>query len=219
MPNSSTENNLNNSSNVPNKGYLITKRIFDIFGSSLGIILSLIPGIITAIAIKKEDPDGPVLYESIRIGKDGKPFKMYKFRSMYKNADKRKKELLEQNEVEGAMFKMHNDPRVTKVGHVIRKYSIDELPQFINVFKGDMSLVGPRPPLPDEVAKYDDHDRLRLAVEPGCTGLWQVSGRSALSFKQMVELDLKYIKNRSILLDLDIMFRTVKIMIVPNTTS
>jgi lipopolysaccharide/colanic/teichoic acid biosynthesis glycosyltransferase len=138
---------------------------------------------------------------------------MYKFRSMVSNAEEKLKDLLAQNEIEGAMFKMKNDPRITKIGKFIRKTSIDELPQLINVLRGEMSLVGPRPPLVREVAEYTDYDKLRLTVKPGCTGLWQVSGRNELSFKEMVELDLKYIQNRSVLFDLRIIFKTFKVLL------
>jgi len=144
---------------------------------------------------------------------------MYKFRSMYIDADERLKDLLKYNEVDGAMFKIKDDPRVTSVGRVIRKYSIDELPQLWNVFKGDMSLVGPRPPLEREVEQYSDYDLQRLLVKPGCTGLWQVGDRNAVGFDGMVQLDIRYIRHISLLQDLIIMLRTVYIMIVPNTAS
>ncbi len=137
---------------------------------------------------------------------------MYKFRSMVSDAEKQLDELLERNEIEGAMFKMKNDPRITKVGKWIRKTSIDELPQLWNVIRGDMSLVGPRPALPREVQEYTSYERLRLKVTPGCTGLWQVSGRNALSFREMVELDLHYIERRSLLLDLKLILLTVRVM-------
>ncbi|GAC91764.1 putative colanic biosynthesis UDP-glucose lipid carrier transferase [Anoxybacillus ayderensis] len=164
-----------------------------------------------------EDPKGPVFFKQIRVGKDGKQFYMYKFRSMVTDAETKLQELLKYNEVSGAMFKMKNDPRVTKVGRFIRKTSIDELPQLWNVLKGEMSLVGPRPPLPREVAQYTEYDKQRLLVTPGCTGLWQVSGRNDLGFNEMVELDLKYIRERSILYDLKIILKTIKIMIKPNS--
>ena len=135
---------------------------------------------------------------------------------MVTNADELLEKLRDQNEVEGAMFKMKEDPRITKVGKFIRKYSLDELPQLLNVVGGSMSIVGPRPPLPYEVKEYTDYDRQRLMVKPGATGMWQVGGRNALSFNQMVELDLTYINERSVWLDLKIMFETVKVMIKPN---
>ncbi len=162
------------------------------------------------------DDFGNPFYSQVRVGKDGRHFQMWKFRSMVKNADALKKELLELNEVRGAMFKMKEDPRVTKVGRFIRKYSLDELPQLFNVLKGDMSLVGPRPPLPEEVAQYTDYHKQRLLVTPGCTGLWQVTARNEVDFEEMVELDLDYIQRRSLMLDLWILMMTVKIMIKPN---
>lgn len=196
--------------------YYNIKRAFD-FVASLGALIILSPVLlIIAVCIKNEDPRNPVLYSQIRLGIDGKPFKMYKFRSMVVNADQRIKELLDQNEIDGAMFKIKDDPRITKVGKFIRKYSLDELPQLYNVLIGDMSLVGPRPPLPREVSEYTKYDKQRLFVIPGCTGLWQVSGRNALTFSEMVDLDLSYIQKSSVIFDLVILFRTVKIMILPN---
>lgn len=170
-----------------------------------------------AIAIKIEDPKGPVFYSQIRLGKKQSPFKIYKFRSMIVDADKHLKDLLDENEVDGAMFKMKEDPRVTKIGQFIRKYSIDELPQLVNVLMGNMSLVGPRPPLPREVRQYTDYDKQRLSVKPGCTGLWQVSGRNDVGFHEMVELDLKYINTRNIFVDLYVLVKTVFIFIKPNS--
>lgn len=158
-----------------------------------------------------------LFYSQERIGKDEKPFKMWKFRSMIVNADKMVEQLEEQNEIDGAMFKIKDDPRVTKVGHVIRKYSLDELPQLRNVLKGDMSLVGPRPPLPIEVADYTDYDKLRLTVTPGCTGLWQVTKRNDADFDEMVELDLEYINNSSLWFDFKILLKTVGVVIHPNS--
>lgn len=142
---------------------------------------------------------------------------MWKFRSMIVNADKMVEQLEEQNEIDGAMFKIKDDPRVTKVGHIIRKYSLDELPQLWNVLKGDMSLVGPRPPLPMEVADYTDYDKLRLIVTPGCTGLWQVTKRNDADFDKMVELDLEYINNSSLWFDFKILLKTVGVVIHPNS--
>ncbi|OAO82036.1 sugar transferase [Anoxybacillus flavithermus] len=199
------------------KSYLIAKRTMDIIGAMIGLISLSWLFLIVAVLIKLEDPKGPVFFKQIRVGKDGKQFYMYKFRSMVTDAEKRLKELLKYNEVSGAMFKMKNDPRVTKVGKFIRKTSIDELPQLWNVLKGEMSLVGPRPPLPREVAQYTEYDKQRLLVTPGCTGLWQVSGRNDLGFDEMVELDLKYIRERSLLYDIRIILKTIKIMIKPNS--
>lgn len=199
------------------KGYLIAKRIMDICGALIGLICLSWLFLIVALLIKLEDPKGPVFFKQVRVGKDGKEFYMYKFRSMVANAEELLESLLHLNETTGAMFKMKNDPRVTKVGKFIRKTSIDELPQLWNVLKGDMSLVGPRPPLPREVAQYTEYDKQRLLVTPGCTGLWQVSGRNDLGFDEMVELDLKYIRERSLLYDIKIIFKTIKIMIRPNS--
>jgi len=192
--------------------YKYSKRTIDICGAILGLIFLSFLFLIIALAIKIEDPNGPIFFSQTRIGRNGRRFKMYKFRSMVSNAEEILKDLLELNEVSGAMFKLKDDPRVTKVGKFIRKTSIDELPQLWNVLKGDMSLVGPRPPLPREVDEYTDYDLQRLLVLPGCTGLWQVSGRNDLSFYEMVELDLKYIENRSIILDIKIIFKTVIIL-------
>lgn len=199
------------------KSYLITKRMMDIIGALIGLIALSWLFFLVAILIKLEDRKGPVFFKQVRVGKDGKEFYMYKFRSMVTDAEAKLQELLKYNEVSGAMFKMKNDPRVTKIGKFIRKTSIDELPQLWNVLKGEMSLVGPRPPLPREVAQYTEYDKQRLLVTPGCTGLWQVSGRNDFGFNEMVELDLKYIRERSLLYDIKIIFKTVKVMIHPNS--
>lgn len=192
--------------------YFICKRGIDIMASLAGLFLLAPLFIVLAVLIKLEDPRGAVFFSQIRIGKDEKPFRMYKFRSMVSNAEELLQDLLHQNEISGAMFKMKEDPRITRIGRIIRKTSIDELPQLFNVLKGDMSLVGPRPPLPREVEEYTDYDKLRLTVTPGCTGLWQVSGRNELSFAEMVQLDLEYIEQRSPMLDTKILFKTVKVM-------
>ena len=191
---------------------LIVKRAFDIIASSIMLILISPVLLVTALAIKFTSK-GPVIYKQQRIGKNGKFFMMLKFRSMVENADSQLEQLEKYNEIEGLAFKMKNDPRVTKVGRFIRKYSIDELPQLINVIKGDMSLVGPRPPLPYEVEKYGDWEWRRLEVLPGITGLWQVSGRSDLSFQQWVNLDIYYIENWSLGLDLKILLKTIPVVI------
>ncbi|MCW6174345.1 sugar transferase [Lactiplantibacillus plantarum] len=183
------------------------KRFFDILLSIIGIILLIPVFIITAILIKVDNPDGPIIYSQIRIGKNGHPFRMYKFRSMVVNADKMLKGLLDQNDIEGAMFKMKSDPRVTKIGRTIRKYSIDELPQLLNVIKGDMSLVGPRPPLKREVEDYTEYDKQRLLVVPGCTGIWQVSERNKVGFHEMVKLDIKYINSSNLWFDFFILLQ------------
>ncbi|WP_457801172.1 sugar transferase [Limosilactobacillus reuteri] len=191
------------------------KRLFDIIAAACGIVILSPLMIIIAFLIKDED-HGPIFYKQVRVGKDGKPFKMYKFRSMFVNADQMLAKLKEQNDVEGPMFKMKDDPRVTKIGHFICKHSLDELPQFFNVIKGDMSLVGPRPPLPTEVAKYSEYDKQRLYVTPGCTGLWQATERNEVGFSEMVQLDLEYIKKANFLFDLWIIWETIKIIFIPN---
>lgn len=196
--------------------YHFFKRFFDELLSIIAIILLIPVFVVTTILIKIDDPNGPIIYSQIRIGKNGQLFKMYKFRSMVVNADKNLETLLKYNAIEGPMFKMKSDPRVTKIGKVIRRYSIDELPQLLNVIKGDMALVGPRPPLEREVKKYTKYDRQRLLVMPGCTGLWQVSGRNGLNFDEMVSLDLMYINKSSFHYDLWILVRTIWIMFVPN---
>ncbi|MDM5211546.1 sugar transferase [Peribacillus sp. NJ4] len=196
-----------------NLSYLRMKRLIDIFGSIIGLILLSPIFLIVAILIKIEDPKGPVFFKQVRVGRDETEFQMYKFRSMVSNAEEQLKDLLALNEVSGAMFKMKNDPRITKIGKFIRKTSIDELPQLLNVLKGEMSLVGPRPPLRREVDEYLPFDKQRLLVTPGCTGLWQVNGRNSLGFEEMVKLDIYYIYNRNILFDIKIILKTVKCMI------
>ncbi|WP_353949385.1 sugar transferase [Sporolactobacillus sp. Y61] len=193
--------------------YLFFKRVMDIFGALIGLILLSPVFLIVALAIKLEDPKGRIIFKQIRVGKNGKTFYIYKFRSMVTNAEQLLVKLLEKNDTNGAMFKMKNDPRVTRIGRFIRRTSIDELPQLVNVLRGDMSLVGPRPPLPREVIDYSEYDKQRLIVRPGCTGLWQVSGRSDLGFKDMVQLDLTYIQNRSIWTDIKIIFKTLGVMV------
>lgn len=196
--------------------FRLFKRSIDILGSLLGLVLLSPIFLIVAVLIRKEDSSGPVVFSQKRVGIHGNSFTMYKFRSMCIDAEERFSDLIELNEVEGAMFKMKDDPRVTKIGKKIRKTSIDELPQLLNVLKGDMSLVGPRPPLQREVVEYSQRDLQRLSVKPGCTGLWQVRGRNDVQFDDMVDFDLEYIKNQSIWNDLKIIFQTVKVMICPN---
>lgn len=196
--------------------FLFIKRMIDIFGSIVGLIILAPLFLIVALAIKKEEKDGSVFFSQIRIGKDGNEFRMYKFRSMCMNAEDKLIHLLELNEVEGAMFKIKNDPRVTRIGRFIRKTSIDELPQLLNVLQGNMSLVGPRPPLVREVENYSTYDKQRLLVKPGCTGVWQISGRNDVGFDDMVELDVRYIRNLKILNDIKIILKTAWIMIKPN---
>lgn len=185
------------------------KRSTDIVASMMIMLLLSPLFLLTALAIWIENP-APVLYSQVRVGRNGKHFRFYKFRSMVPNADKIKSQLAEQNEsADGVIFKMKKDPRITKVGRIIRKLSIDELPQLFNVLKGDMSLVGPRPPLPDEVAEYTLEDRKRLHVIPGITGLWQVSGRSDIPFEAQVKLDMEYIKSASFFNDLLLLLKTI----------
>lgn len=187
---------------------LLIKRAFDILGGLVGVVLTGILTVFIAPAIKLDSP-GPIFFAQTRIGKNGRRFKIYKFRSMYQDAEARKKELEKENEVKGLMFKMENDPRITKVGAFLRSTSLDEFPQFLNVLKGDMSLVGTRPPTVDEFEHYDEHYRRRLSMTPGLTGMWQVSGRSDISdFDEVVRLDLKYIDNWSLTLDFKILLQT-----------
>jgi lipopolysaccharide/colanic/teichoic acid biosynthesis glycosyltransferase len=188
--------------------YLL-KRVLDSAVSLLALVILLPLFILTAIAIWVENP-GPVFYVQIRVGLNGKHFRFYKFRSMVINADNIKKELAAFNESgAGVTFKMKQDPRITKVGKIIRKFSIDELPQLINVLKGDMSLVGPRPPVPSEVAEYTLEERKRLHIIPGITCLWQVSGRSDIPFTDQVRLDMQYIQSASFLNDVILLLKTI----------
>lgn len=197
--------------NVP-QFYPIAKRLLDILASSAALIVLSPVFAVTALAIKLGSR-GPVFFSQTRLGQKGRHFKMYKFRSMVVNAEALLEDLKDKNEVSGHMFKMKNDPRITKVGRLIRKTSIDELPQLINVIKGDMSLVGPRPPLPREVEEYGRWHDLRLSVKPGITGLWQISGRNDIGFDEMVSLDMKYIRERSLWYDLKIILKTVPVLI------
>jgi lipopolysaccharide/colanic/teichoic acid biosynthesis glycosyltransferase len=188
--------------------YEAAKRGFDFVLALIGLVL-LTPLFAAVALLIKLESEGPVFYMQERLGKGAKPFLMFKFRSMYTCDVEIPPELLKLNESTGPLFKMRNDPRVTKIGRFIRRTSIDELPQLINVLLGQMSLVGPRPPLPRELVGFDRVQRLRLRVVPGVTGPWQVSGRSALPFEEMVRLDLEYIESRSLLLDLKLLLRTV----------
>lgn len=188
---------------------LFVKRCIDIVGAIVGLVFMTIAMIFVAPAIKIESK-GPLFFKQKRVGKNGRYFYIYKFRSMYIDAEERKKELMAQNEMNGLMFKMKDDPRITKVGKFIRKTSIDELPQFINVLKGDMSLVGTRPPTVGEFKQYKGHHKRRLSMKPGITGMWQAYGRnSVMDFDEVVKMDLEYIDNWSILLDIKILFKTV----------
>lgn len=192
---------------------LLIKRLIDIVGALIGIAITLVVTIFLAPILLIESP-GPLFFKQRRVGRNGRFFYMYKFRSMYRDAEERKKELMDQNEMNGLMFKMTDDPRITKVGKFIRKTSIDELPQFFNVLKGDMSLVGTRPPTVDEFKQYEGHHKRRLSMKPGITGLWQVSGRSDIEdFEEVVMLDLKYIDNWCVSEDFKILAKTVKVII------
>ncbi len=191
---------------------LAIKRMIDIVGAVVGLLLTGIVMVFVAPAILIESP-GPLVFSQIRVGKNGRQFKIYKFRSMYKDAEERKKALMEKNEMQGYMFKMTDDPRITKVGAFIRKTSIDELPQFWNVLKGDMSLVGTRPPTVEEVSHYDPKHKRRLMMKPGITGLWQTSGRSDITdFDEVVRLDCKYIDEWSLGLDIKLLLKTVLVV-------
>lgn len=189
------------------------KRLMDIIGGLAGLLITAVLTPFVALAIKLDSP-GPVFFAQTRIGKNGRRFKIYKFRSMYIDAEERKKELEAQNEMQGLMFKMENDPRITKVGKFIRKTSIDELPQFYNIVKGDMSLVGTRPPTEDEFEQYNSHYRRRISMTPGLTGLWQISGRSEIvDFDDVVKYDLEYIDNWTLGLDIKILLQTVVVVL------
>lgn len=187
----------------------LVKRVMDIIGALIGLIFTGILFPFVALAIKLDSP-GPVIFKQTRLSKNGRQFDIYKFRTMYRDAEERKKELMALNEMQGNMFKMENDPRITKVGAFLRKTSIDELPQFLNVLMADMSLVGTRPPTVDEFKKYTDIQKRRLSIRPGLTGMWQVSGRSKISdFDEIVRLDLEYIDNWSLKLDFKILAKTI----------
>lgn len=193
---------------------MIVKRFMDIVGGLIGSLFTILITPIVALAVRMESK-GPVFFTQTRIGKNGRRFKIYKFRSMYIDAEQRKKELQAQNEMgDNLMFKMEHDPRITKVGKFLRKTSIDEFPQFFNVLKGDMSLVGTRPPTEDEFEQYNNYYRRRMSITPGLTGMWQVKGRGVVTeFEDVVKLDLEYIDHWSLLLDLKIMFQTVGVVL------
>lgn len=196
-----------------NKYYLLSKRMMDLIFACIGIFLLIPLFTIVIVIIKLEDRRVPVIFKQVRVGKNGKEFRIYKFRSMIANAEDLKLSLEEKNEASGPVFKMKQDPRVTKFGRFIRKTSIDELPQLINVVKGDMSLVGPRPPLPEEVEKYTSYEKQRLTVTPGLTCYWQVNGRSTIGFEQWVEMDLNYIQERNFLVDIKLIVKTIFVLV------
>lgn len=196
------------------QGSYLVKRLFDILASFILLLLLLPMFGVIALAIRLESP-GPILFKQMRVGRWGQLFTMWKFRSMYVDAEARKAELLQQNEMAGGViFKMKQDPRVTRVGRLIRKTSIDELPQLWNVLKGEMSLVGPRPPVISEVNQYSLADRRRLEVIPGITCIWQVSGRSEIPFEQQVELDVQYIESQSFWTDIKILLKTIPALLL-----
>ncbi|QJA09405.1 sugar transferase [Romboutsia sp. CE17] len=202
-----------------NKLYLFLKRVIDIVGSLCGLIILSPVFLIVAILIKLEDPKGKIFFSQERNGLNGKIFNMYKFRSMVHNAEELLEQLQEQNEQTGPVFKIKNDPRITKIGRFIRKTSIDELPQLINILKGDMSIVGPRPPIPREVDQYTDYQMQRLLVKPGLTCYWQVGGRNEIGFDEWVELDIKYIEERNLWIDIKLIFKTVFVLFGDKTAS
>lgn len=208
---------INSTGSVP----LALKRLTDIFAGLAGCLITGLLFLVLAPAIYKESP-GPIFYKQVRMGKNGRRFEMYKFRSMYLDADKRKAELMAQNKMQGNMFKIDNDPRIIGsekgpgkgIGNFIREHSLDEFPQFYNILKGDMSLVGTRPPTEDEFEKYDLHHKVRLSMKPGLTGMWQVSGRSEITdFEEIVRLDAEYIENWNLRLDIRIIFKTFLVVL------
>ncbi|AGK55757.1 sugar transferase [Bacillus sp. 1NLA3E] len=197
--------------------YSMIKRLIDLIFSLFGIIFLMPLFIIVSLLIKLEDPNGSVFFKQIRVGKNGKEFYIYKFRTMVIDAEKQLEDLFKYNEVNGLMFKMKEDPRITKIGKFLRNTSLDEFPQLFNVLKGEMSLVGPRPPLPREVKEYTNYHKQRLYVLPGCTGLWQVTSRNNVGFEEMVMLDLEYIEKRSIFFDLRIIISTFNVLLINKT--
>ena len=194
--------------------YWICKRTFDIIASLCAITVLFLPLLVIALLIFIDDPHGSPIFTQDRVGRGGKIFKFYKFRSMVVNAEALLDSLQEKNEKTGPVFKMHDDPRITRIGKFLRKTSIDELPQLLNILKGDMSVVGPRPALPKEVEQYDDYARLRLLVTPGLTCYWQVKkNRDSITFDEWMDLDVQYIRERSFWVDMKLIFKTVKVML------
>ena len=194
--------------------YWVLRRAQDIVFSSIALVVLSPVMLLVALAVYIDDPKGSPIFSQIRCGRNGKPFKFYKFRSMCVDAEAKLDALLQQNEMDGPAFKIKDDPRITRVGKFIRKTSLDELPQLFNILKGDMSIVGPRPPLPREVEQYTDYQRQRLYVTPGLTCYWQVQPhRNDLSFDEWMELDIKYMKERSFLVDWKIIFKTVRVVL------
>lgn len=199
---------------TPKKNFWLKKRAFDLTLSLLALLILSPILLIIYILIFIDDPHGSPIFRQKRVGRHGKLFTMYKFRTMVCNAEELKKQLEAQNEMDGPVFKIKNDPRITRMGHFLRTTSLDEILQLINIVKGDMSLVGPRPPLPDEVAKYDDYQKLRLVVTPGLTCIWQTaSDRNDIPFDKWVEMDIDYIEHRTMLMDLKVLFKTALVVI------
>ena len=199
-----------------NEGQMLVKRMMDIAGALVGLVITGIATLVLAPVIKLDSP-GPVFFRQQRVGQNGRIFWCYKFRSMYRDAEERMEELKGKNEMSGAVFKMKDDPRITRVGKFLRRTSLDELPQFYNVLKGDMSLVGTRPPTVDEVLSYEVYHRRRLSIKPGITGLWQVSGRNDIKdFEEIYQLDIKYIDTWSIALDIKIIAKTFAVVVSRN---
>ena len=192
-------------------GYFLIKRLIDIVGSFLGLVLISPLLLVLCVAIKL-DSKGPIIFAQKRIGKNGVPFYMYKFRSMIVDAEERLGALKEKNEMSGPMFKIKDDPRITKVGRFIRKTSMDELPQLLNILKGEMTFVGPRPNLPKEVEKFDDWMKIKLIAKPGLTCYWQVMGRNDVDFEDWMKLDLKYVQDRNTWLDIKLILKTFKVL-------
>ncbi|QAA34746.1 sugar transferase [Clostridium manihotivorum] len=195
----------------PKTLYLILKRVIDLLGAIFGLIITSPILIVVSLFIKFESK-GPILFKQKRVGQDGREFEMYKFRSMVTNAEELKEKLKEKNEMSGPMFKMKDDPRITRVGRFIRRTSIDELPQLLNIFKGEMSLVGPRPSLPKEVKYFEGWMLERLVVKPGLTCYWQVSGRNNIDFKDWMKLDIKYVRERNLWIDIKLIFKTIRVL-------
>lgn len=194
--------------------YWLVKRTLDIICAVGALVVFAIPMLIVAIGILIDDPHGSPIFKQVRIGRHGKPFYMYKFRSMVVNAEELKDSLRDRNEADEVVFKIENDPRITRFGKIIRATSLDELPQFFNVLKGDMSIVGPRPPLPDEVEQYTDLQKIRLSVTPGIVYTWQIAdNRNDIPFEKWVQMDIDYIKTRSYWLDIKLILSTIPVML------
>ena len=191
------------------RAYRVMKRLMDVVLSVFALVVLWPLMLVVALVIYMDDPKGSAVFSQQRVGKNGKLFRFYKFRSMVVDAESRLKELQDFNEMDGPVFKIRNDPRVTRVGHFIRKTSIDELPQLINIIKGDMSIVGPRPALPGEVEKYSDYERQRLLVKPGLTCYWQVSGRNNIAFNEWMAMDMQYVHEHNLRIDIMMIINTI----------